>query len=235
MLAKSPAVTLSEQPTPHPARDWQDAACRYGMSILFAVCTGFYLSNVGSKLQGIATHDVMQVSQALSILAISLYSFTIACLYILRLPARHRASGWKPVASALLGGFMIAIMPLMPMAEHPPVAALMTGNVLVLGGNILAVISLMSLGRSFSILPESRALVTKGLYRFVRHPVYLAEGIAAIGVAISFMTWPALLLVMTQLGFQLARMHYEEKSLRHTFPEYESYSRKTARLIPFLY
>jgi hypothetical protein len=43
-----------------------------------------------------------------------------------------------------------------------------------------------SLGRSFSIMAESRQLVTTGPYRFVRHPLYLAEEIAMVSISANF-------------------------------------------------
>lgn len=45
--------------------------------------------------------------------------------------------------------------------------------------------SLLSLGKSFAVLPARRALVTRGPYRLVRHPAYLGELLAlqAVGAA----------------------------------------------------
>ena len=91
------------------------------------------------------------------------------------------------------------------------------------------------LGRSFSILPEGRELVTGGPYRFIRHPLYLAEAFATIGAMIHFLSPAAVALVAAQFLLQFARMHYEEKVLRETFPDYVKYSRRTARLIPGIY
>jgi protein-S-isoprenylcysteine O-methyltransferase Ste14 len=55
---------------------------------------------------------------------------------------------------------------------------------LLLGGNALAVLVLVQLGRSFSIMAEARRLVTSGVYRWVRHPLYLAEELAVIGIVL---------------------------------------------------
>ena len=55
---------------------------------------------------------------------------------------------------------------------------------LLLGGNALAVLVLLQLGRSFSIMAEARQLVTAGVYRWVRHPLYLAEELAVIGIVL---------------------------------------------------
>jgi len=105
----------------------------------------------------------------------------------------------------------------------------------ILVGNIFAIYALRYLGRSFSILPQGRRLVTGGPYRYVRHPVYLAEAVATIGAMINFLSVPAVLLVLVQFFFQFVRMHFEEQVLRTTFPEYEEYRRHTARLFPGIY
>jgi protein-S-isoprenylcysteine O-methyltransferase Ste14 len=69
----------------------------------------------------------------------------------------------------------------------------------------------------------------------VRHPLYLAEAVATLGAMISFLSVWALLLVVVQMTLQLVRIHYEERVLRQTFPEYAGYAKRTARLIPEIY
>ena len=107
--------------------------------------------------------------------------------------------------------------------------------VLILIGNIYGLMALRHLGRSFSIFPEGRRLVTTGPYRYVRHPLYIAESIAALGAMINFLSPASVVIVVTQLLLQFARMHYEEKVLRQTFPEYAAYARRTAKIIPGIY
>jgi protein-S-isoprenylcysteine O-methyltransferase Ste14 len=69
----------------------------------------------------------------------------------------------------------------------------------------------------------------------VRHPLYVAEEIAVIGLVIQFLSYQTLLLVAVHAGFQLRRMRNEEAILISTFPEYDAYKEKTARLIPGIY
>jgi protein-S-isoprenylcysteine O-methyltransferase Ste14 len=106
---------------------------------------------------------------------------------------------------------------------------------LILIGTVGAVFALARLGRSFSLMAETRQLVTSGPYRFVRHPLYVTEEIAVIGLFMQFAsTWTILLLAL-QIGFQLRRMQNEEAVLTVSFPEYIPYSQTTARLIPGIY
>jgi len=56
-----------------------------------------------------------------------------------------------------------------------------------------------------------------------------------LGVVINFLSVWALSLVAVQLALQVVRIHYEEKVLKETFPEYHDYAQKTWRLIPGIY
>jgi protein-S-isoprenylcysteine O-methyltransferase Ste14 len=85
------------------------------------------------------------------------------------------------------------------------------------------------------MMAEARRLVTSGPYRFVRHPLYLAEELSVIGLFLQFASlWTAALFAV-QIAFQLRRMHNEENVLTASFPEYAAYRRRTARLIPGIY
>ena len=57
-------------------------------------------------------------------------------------------------------------------------------EVLMTIGLIIMVIGLASLGRSFGIMPRARGLVQSGLYRWVRHPIYLGEFLVFAGIMI---------------------------------------------------
>jgi protein-S-isoprenylcysteine O-methyltransferase Ste14 len=102
-------------------------------------------------------------------------------------------------------------------------------------GHVLAVYALAWLGRSFSIMAEARRLVTSGPYARVRHPLYLAEEIAVIGLFLQYASPSTALLVVAHLAFQLQRMRNEEQILRDSFPEYAAYARATRRLVPGVY
>ena len=77
---------------------------------------------------------------------------------------------------------------------------------LVIAGTLLAICALVVLGRSISILPEARRLVTWGPDALIRHPLYLGEIVALAGVAIEYLSVWALLLLGLICAFQLQRM-----------------------------
>lgn len=106
---------------------------------------------------------------------------------------------------------------------------------LLLLGMVWAIWSLAALGRCFSTLPEVRGLVTSGPYRWVRHPVYLGEITAALGVLLPILSPTTVTVFAVFCVFQLWRTRNEESVLSATFPEYADYRRRTARLLPALW
>jgi protein-S-isoprenylcysteine O-methyltransferase Ste14 len=162
------------------------------------------------------------------------YLVVIAATVVARMRPAHKARGAEPRISALIGTFLLAAVMLFPRRELS-LSADMVSTVLTLAGSTFAIVVLTQLRASFSIMAEARQLVTIGVYRLVRHPLYLAEEIAAIGVMMQFFSpWTALILVV-QIGFQLRRMRNEEVILAEIFPEYLAYRERTARLVPGIY
>jgi protein-S-isoprenylcysteine O-methyltransferase Ste14 len=158
----------------------------------------------------------------------------LAASVILRVRPEGKARGLEPRVSALAGTLVVYTFALFPRRELP-LAGEIAATMLTLIGSAASVFVLAQLGRSFSVMAEARRLVTAGVYRFVRHPLYLAEELATLGIFMQFCSaWTALLLI-AQIGFQLRRMHNEERVLAKAFPEYAEYQAETARLIPGVY
>jgi protein-S-isoprenylcysteine O-methyltransferase Ste14 len=162
------------------------------------------------------------------------YLVILATTVIVRRQPIGKARGAEPRISALIGTFLITAIVLFPRCELSlPLSVASTFLILV--GDGFAVVALVQLRRSFSIMPEARELVTLGPYRFVRHPLYLAEEIATIGSVMQFLSaWTAMLLVV-QIAFQLRRIWNEEALLAEVFPQYAAYKEKTARVLPGIY
>src|SRR4051794_3915708 len=162
------------------------------------------------------------------------FLFLLAATVIFRTRPTTKAIGLEPRFSALAGSFLMNGIALFPRHDLS-LSAEVIATLLTIIGSIGSVIALSQLGRSFSVMAESRALVTSGPYRFVRHPLYLAEEIALVGLFMQFASiWTALLFA-AQIAFQIRRMHNEEVVLSITYAEYEIYRRNTARLIPGIY
>ncbi|MGE5326383.1 MAG: methyltransferase family protein [Deltaproteobacteria bacterium] len=83
----------------------------------------------------------------------------------------------------------------------------------------------LQLGKSFSVRPEARALVTTGLYSKFRNPIYLFGGVAYGGL---FIAWGRLIPLLTFLivypAWQYSRARKENAVLEKAFgDEYRRY------------
>jgi protein-S-isoprenylcysteine O-methyltransferase Ste14 len=154
------------------------------------------------------------------------------CLFR-RLPLAKSEGLW-PRAVAVLGAnlnFTLLLLPRVVLSGHWAVIA----AALTIAGTLASVAVLIYLGRSFSILPEARKLVTGGPYRLIRHPLYLTEMISSLGIMLQFQQPWSMLVVVVAIALQIRRMLYEEDILRQSFPAYDAYKQRTARLIPGIY
>lgn len=93
------------------------------------------------------------------------------------------------------------------------------------------------LGTNWSItleIREKHALVTHGVYRRVRHPMYAALLLYGVGQALVLPNWlagPSYLVAMVLIT--ALRLGPEERMMRERFgAEYQAYQAKTRRLVP---
>jgi len=112
-----------------------------------------------------------------------------------------------------------------------------SGSLLAGAGAAVVVRSRAELGPAWSFVPnadEGTGLITTGPYRLVRHPIYLGFALLAMGKALAFGSWPALVIVLFGIVPTFAwRARAEEKLLRQTFGErYTVYQQRAKMLIP---
>ena len=80
-------------------------------------------------------------------------------------------------------------------------------------GIIATLISLLSLGRSFGIIPANRKIKLSGFYKMVRHPVYASEMLFYLGFLLGNFTVLNLLITILIFSGQVWRALSEEKLL----------------------
>ncbi|HEY1632090.1 MAG TPA: isoprenylcysteine carboxylmethyltransferase family protein [Rhizomicrobium sp.] len=178
--------------------------------------------------------EVMTLIDALSKTSVFVFALVLIGLLIIRRAPVAMSQGLAPRLIAFLGCYVgIALLTLPTRAVGSPWFGVSAG--LVFAGTTFALFSLFWLGRSISIMPESRKLVTSGPYAVVRHPLYLGEQVALLGVALLVTSPWAIALLVLQFCCQLYRMNYEEGVLSKAFPEYVAYMLETDRIIPWLY
>ena len=158
----------------------------------------------------------------------------LAALHSFRRRPARKYTVWRPKITALLGLLIIYALLLVPPADTDARWDALSAALLLVG-NTVCILAVLDLARSLSIMPEARALVTTGLYARIRHPLYLAEAMALVGISLQFRSWPAALVLAASFYVQIRRMAWEESILTAAFPEYAEYRRRSSRLVPGLY
>jgi protein-S-isoprenylcysteine O-methyltransferase Ste14 len=120
---------------------------------------------------------------------------------------------------SLIGPPLVRPVALVALAPQMLTAAIsVTGLLIVIGGKL-------SLGRSFGLIPANRGIVSSGLYRLVRHPIYMGYLVTHVAFVIANPSvWNVVLLVAADAAL-LARAVCEEATLA-TDPAYRAYQTK---------
>ena len=176
--------------------------------------------------------------------------------YVIRYPFERRAKkvgvtkslfGWREsglLALAFLGLWVIpAIYALtgFPAALDRPLipAIAILGIVILCAALFLFYRSHTDLGKNWSISLEIRSehrLVSSGIYRFIRHPMYSSFFLMAVAQLLLLPNWLAGVTGLVGVGMLYAfRIRQEERMMMERFgAEYRDYMMRTARLIPWL-
>ncbi len=136
--------------------------------------------------------------------------------------------------------FIFVTRPLLAVADRAqPFACLVLGALAMAAGLWLFWRSHADLGDSWSVTLELNAdhrLVTRGVYRFVRHPMYLSFVVLGIGQALLLANWIAGFAGLAATALLVAvRLSHEEAMMMEAFgDEYRDYMRRTGRILPRL-
>lgn len=162
----------------------------------------------------------------------------------LRRPRSHgfpRLFAWECIAALFL--LVVPDWWREPLAWHQLVSwVLMTLSI------IPAVWGFVLLARSGRQVPGRRAadpallpfeatsrLVTTGIYRYIRHPLYSSLLLLTWGIFFKRPTWAGALLALAATGFLIWTARTDEAECRVVFgEEYDRYLRTTRRFIPFI-
>jgi protein-S-isoprenylcysteine O-methyltransferase Ste14 len=108
---------------------------------------------------------------------------------------------------------------------------LMVMSLIALGGWI-NLVGLLTLRRSFTIMTEARELVNRGIYRYVRHPLYLGHFIMFFAGLLLRWHWYTIAMYIIFFIGQVIRSKREEKKLMEAFGDYADYRRRTGMFFP---
>lgn len=125
-------------------------------------------------------------------------------------------------------------LPLLLRPGHEP-GFVLVGTAIQLAGVAMVAAGLLSLRRSFGVVPANRGVRHGGLYRIVRHPIYLSELLMLFGTVLISPTPGNWLLLVGECGLQYGRALAEERFLSSD-PAYRAYCERVRyRLIPGLF
>jgi len=180
-----------------PRRDVADTAARAVVIALFtvmAVRLGLDYAQTG-KLTGL----LLLASEAL-----------VVVLTVFR---RSPASVDRSNRARVLTALSMLGPPLVRPTGAEGLAPELTTVLVSAAGLLVVIVGKMSLGRSFGLMPANRGIVSTGLYRSVRHPIYLGYLVTHVAfVAANPTLWNTLLLVTADVAL-LARAVCEEQTL----------------------
>lgn len=114
------------------------------------------------------------------------------------------------------------------------------GLTLVVAGLTIMLIGQATLKRSYSgtlVVRRDHKLVTHGIYRFTRHPIYLGAILGlCIGIPLFAVSLYGFLILSALVPIALNRIRMEEAMLTEEYGEaYRSYRERTRKLIPLIY
>lgn len=117
----------------------------------------------------------------------------------------------------------------------PVHSIVLVGRCIEIIGFIILLVSLYDLRKSLTALPlpkENGELQIRGLYKYVRHPMYVGVLMLSLGIAVSSGSVAKYLLVIALYFLFSFKARYEERLLLEKYPGYKAYIRKTRRFVP---
>lgn len=152
-----------------------------------------------------------------------------AALFLLRSPARSVSTDTRDWVLAIAA----TLVPLLFSPARQGV--LPSASVLVLLGSALQLAGLLSLNRSFGLVPALRTVKTGGVYRWVRHPLYASYVLSFTGYLLANSSAANLAVYAAALVLLGWRTLREERHLSRD-AEYRAYmGRVKYRLLPFFF
>ena len=164
-----------------------------------------------------------------------------------RRPAARRRRTSQSAFAILLKSIKVAILvgvvaqtlspEILPIMRDPLFLRVL-GVPLYTFGLCVAILGRVQLGDSWADIEAAQILqhhpvVTTGLYRYVRHPIYIGDLVMLLGLELSLNSW-CVLGVCVLAPYVLWRAVSEEHMLSEQLPGYDVYCARTWRFVPFV-
>jgi len=180
-------------------------------------------------------------------LIIMIYFLSLAIYGITEIVLQRKSPDWKKMK--MDSRFLMLLIPFYMCVYLSPLEyiilkpALMKVQVIIgfslfYIGLLVRILGFVALGNNFSIFVQPKSdskLVVNGIYKYVRHPLYLAVILISVsGTLIFSCIFMWVLVLFTIIGI-LLRIRDEESFLVKKHMEYIEYKKRTKRLVPFVY
>lgn len=115
----------------------------------------------------------------------------------------------------------------------------LVGFALIVMGFVILLVAHLTIGRFHTptvAIRKDHRLITHGIYRVIRHPIYLGVLVIAVGIPVYSSSLPGLVMMVVLIPIFLNRIRMEEHLLIEEFGDaYRRYRETTRKLIPFIY
>jgi protein-S-isoprenylcysteine O-methyltransferase Ste14 len=145
----------------------------------------------------------------------------------------------KTVKVAILLGIAVQIFlpDILPISSESLILRII-GTLTFSAGLWIAIGSRTALGANWSDIEAAKVsdehvIVSRGPYRFIRHPIYVGDLLLLFGLELALNSW-FVLGVLALAPVVLLQAVREEKKLARSLPDYEAYCSATKRFIPFV-
>lgn len=129
---------------------------------------------------GVVAFYRWQQTQLIFFLLLVLRDFAAGYFFFKRKPAQSKGSKFLTVLA-----YLSSAMPLLYLESTVSSKALFfASDLLAIIGFLIVVLATVELGTSIGISPANRGLVRSGVYRHIKHPMYLGYVVSELGLVI---------------------------------------------------
>jgi len=134
-----------------------------------------------------------------------------------------------PISAIVVPVIVVLVFVFVPgVRESPWTATRILGAILALVGYVLAFVSRVQLGKSFTVMPEARELVTHGLYSRLRNPIYVFVDLLLVGLILALALHWLFAVLGVVVALQTIQAHREARVLQDRFGQaYVDYRKQT--------
>jgi len=134
-----------------------------------------------------------------------------------------------PIPGVVIPVVVVLLFVFVPgLRERPWTATRILGGMLAMAGFVLVFAARVQLGKSFTVMPQARELVTHGLYSRIRNPIYVFADLMFFGLILVLERYWLLPVLGVVVVLQTLQARRESRVLQEHFGQaYVEYRKRT--------